>query len=75
MQCTLVDGNFDEEGGVKARQSKGNGSTYTTKHDSGRCGVQNLHRFHLHTSAACRDERVDPCVRFQRKNVVQTRDM
>ena len=40
---TLGDGDVDEETGVNARQSADNGSTYTSKHDSGLRGVRNLH--------------------------------
>ena len=44
VQHTLGNGDFDEETGVKARQSVDSGSTYTTKHDSGLRGVRNLHK-------------------------------
>ena len=40
MQYTLGDGDVDEETGLNARQSADNGSTYTSKHDSGLRGVR-----------------------------------
>ena len=72
MQYTLGDGDVDEETGVNARQSADNGSTYTSKHDSGLRGVRNLH---IVCDAVGRDDgiKIDPCVRFEPKNVVHTR--
>jgi len=69
---TLGDGDVDEETGVNARQSADNGSTYTSKHDSGLRGVRNLH---ICCHSVGRDDgiKIDPCVRFQRKHVVHTR--